>query len=102
MSVTIKYLKSKPVGKATFRLPLEAAPEAARVQLIGDFNDWDESVEPMTQLKDGSFKQVVDLETGRSYRFRYLIDSDRWENDWDADEYEPHPYGDGDNSVVEL
>lgn len=102
MSVSIKYLKSKPIGKATFRLPAEAAPEAKRVHLVGDFNDWSPRKTPMQQLKDGSFKVVLDLETGRSYRYRFLIDGKKWENDWEAARYEPHPFGDGDNSVVEL
>jgi len=102
MSVTVKYLKSKPVAKATFRLPAAAAPEAERVNLVGDFNAWSEKKTPMQRLKDGTFKAVLDLEAGRTYRFRYLIDGKRWENDWEAPRYEPHPFGDGDNSVVDL
>ena len=29
------------------------------------------------------------IATGRTYRFRYLIDNERWENDWAADSYAP-------------
>ncbi|HPF36194.1 isoamylase early set domain-containing protein [bacterium] len=102
MSVTLKYLKSRPVAKATFRLPAEAAPKAKKVHLVGDFNDWNEKATPMERLKDGTFKVVLDLDAGQAYSFRYLIDGKRWENDWDATRYEPHPFGDGDNSVVQL
>jgi len=102
MSLTIRYLKSRPAGKVTFRLPAAAAPDAASAHLVGEFNDWSETATPMQRLKNGSFKAVVELECGRSFRFRYLIDGDRWENDWEAHAYRPHPFGDGDNSEVQL
>jgi hypothetical protein len=42
---------------------------------------------------------TLELAPGKAYQFRYLLDGDRWENDWRADRYVPNPYG-GDNSVV--
>lgn len=102
MSLEIRYLKSRPICKVTFRLPAEAAPAAESVHLVGDFNDWNTASCPMTRLKDGVFKIALDLETGRSYRFRYLIDGKTWENDWEAHRYEPAPVGDVENSVVEV
>ena len=33
--------------------------------------------------------------------YRYLVDGERWENDWAADTYAPNDYG-GDDSVVDL
>ena len=44
---------------------------------------------------------TVDLDAGRAYRFRYLIDGQRWDNDWAADAYVPNDFG-GDDSVVDL
>ena len=41
------------------------------------------------------------LETGRKYRFRYLVDGKRWENDWDADAYAPNQFG-SEDSIVKL
>ena len=102
MSLKKQYLKSRPVCKVTFRVPAEAAENADSIHLVGDFNDWDESKTPMTQLKNGSFKAVLDLEPDQEYQFRYLINGTEWENDWDADDYVPNPYGDGDNSVVSV
>ena len=55
----------------------------------------------MTRRKDGSFRPTLELEPGRSYRFRYLLDGGGWENDWAADGYVPNEFG-GDDSVVEL
>ena len=44
---------------------------------------------------------TVDLEAGQAYRFRYLLDGQRWDNDWAADAYQPNDFG-GDDSVVDL
>lgn len=100
MSLKKQFLKSKPVCKVTFRLPKEAAVEAESVKLLGDFNEWEEETAiSMTQLKNGSFKTTVDLEAGKEYQFRYLIDEETWENDWEADKYVANPYG-KENSVV--
>ena len=101
MSLSKRFLKSKPLCKVTFRLPAEAAPEAEQVTIVGEFNDWSETATPMQKLKSGEFKLTIDLETGREYQFRYLIDSETWENDWEADKYVPTDAGD-DNSVVDL
>jgi hypothetical protein len=55
----------------------------------------------MKRLKNGSFSTTVSIPSGRSYRFRYLLDGERWENDWEADAYTPNEYG-KDDSVVEV
>ena len=94
-----QFLKSKPVCKATFTFPAEAAPEAKTVEVVGDFNNWNtEKAVSMKKQKD-VFKAVVELETGKEYQFRYLIDGQAWENDWEADAYVSTPFG-VDNSVV--
>ena len=97
-----QFLKSKPVCKVTFRLAKEACETADSVKLVGDFNEWnvDEAVE-MKALKKGGFKTVLNLETGKNYEFRYLIDGETWENDWEADQYAPNEFG-TENSVVIL
>jgi len=95
-----QYLKSKAVCRVTFKLPKEAAPEAKSVTIVGDFNNWNRKATPMKRLKNGDFTVTLDLETGREYRFKYLIDGNRWENDWHADRYEPNIYGTDDSVVV--
>ncbi|WP_320822703.1 isoamylase early set domain-containing protein [Reinekea sp.] len=102
MAIKKKYLKSKPICKCTFSLPKDAAPNADRVTLVGDFNDWAESALVLKQLKSGEFKIDVDLPTGQKYQYRYLIDGTRWANDWAADEYIRIPEFATDNSVVSL
>ena len=95
-----EYLKSKNVCKVTFRLPKIAAVDAKTVCIVGEFNDWNIYASPMKKLKNGNFTITFELEPGREYQFRYLIDETRWENDWNADKYVKSPLGDSDNSVV--
>ncbi len=79
----------------TFRLP--ASVGAQRVWLVGDLNGWSRTAHPMRREGE-CFVLTLDLERRRAYRYRYLLDGDRWENDWDA-EYVPNEYG-TDDSVV--
>ena len=96
-----KYLKARPACQVTFVLPREAAPEAESVCVLGEFNSWAQDAHPLKKHKNGDFTATLELETGRSYRFRYIIDGWKYENDWYADRYEPNPYG-GEDSVVVL
>lgn len=100
MSLTKKFLKSKPVCKVTFKVPAEMAPNASNVHVVGEFNDWSEQDSPLKQLKNGSFSTTIALEQGREYQFRYLIDG-KWENDDEADKYVASPMG-SENSVVSV
>jgi hypothetical protein len=95
-----RYSKVKPLCKVTFVLPGIAAPAAANVCIVGDFNNWSITENPMKRLKCGDFTITLDLAPGREYQFRYLIDECRWENDWNADRYVASHYGDSENSVV--
>ncbi len=89
---------SKPGHVAvTLRVPAEAA--AKSVDVVGEFTDW--RMVAMQTDADGSMFATFDLRVGRAYRFRYLIDGERWENDWAADSYVPNDYG-GDDSVVDV
>lgn len=97
-----RYLKTKNVSKVTFSLPSEAAQEAQTVYLVGEFNDWDASATPMSRLKSGEFKVTMDLEPGRAYEYRFLIDGRVWENDWAADGYRPAGIPGAENSVVTV
>jgi 1,4-alpha-glucan branching enzyme len=98
-------IKKKPGDKqgrvlVTFRLP--ASTWAVRVTLVGEFNDWDTMATLMTRDRaDADWKATVELEAGRRYRFRYLVDGKEWLNDWHADDYAENPYG-SEDSVVNL
>ena len=100
MSIKKQYLKSKPICKVTLSLPKEAAPNAKKVALVGEFNDWDKQSTPMRKLKSGVFKTTINLDVGQEYQFRYLIDGEKWENDWAADKYIGNGVSYEENSVV--
>ena len=101
IGVKKQYLKTGDVCNVTFRLPPEAAPDATVVTVVGEFNDWSLSDTPMKKLKNGTFTASLKLPCGNEYKFRYLIDSSRWENDWCADEYKPNAFG-GEDSVIRV
>ncbi len=95
-----KFLENKKACRITFRLPKVVAPDAQSVCIVGDFNNWNTHANPMNKLKDGDYSIRLDLEPGREYQFRYLIDELKWENDTNADKHVRSVYGDCDNSVV--
>ena len=100
MSIRKHYLKSRPLCKATFRIPEEMGTSAKTAHIVGEFNNWAVFSTPMKKLKSGAFTVTIELEPGREYQFRYLLDKKIWENERDADKSVPSPYGDSDNSVI--
>jgi 1,4-alpha-glucan branching enzyme len=101
MSISKKFLKTKPVCKVTFELSKVGAKNAETVHLVGDFNQWDQHSLPMKKQKDGSFKLVLDLAIDQEYQFRYLLDDHLWKNEDGADGYVPSPFGDN-NSLLKI
>ncbi len=92
-----KFLKSK--CKVTFEVPTSIAEGAEEVYLVGDFNNWEETKTPMEKKSGSRFAITLDLDLGREYQYRYLVNGKEWHNDWNADKYVPNPFS-GDNSVV--
>ncbi|MCG8552490.1 MAG: isoamylase early set domain-containing protein [Desulfobacterales bacterium] len=99
---TKQYLKTKDVCRVRFKVQKKVIGTAKKVNLVGDFNNWDENGVAMKKLKSGDFSTVLDLELDRSYQFRYLVDDTRWINDESADVYLPSPYKGEDNSVITI
>jgi 1,4-alpha-glucan branching enzyme len=88
------------LARVTFELP--ATVWAGQISLVGEFNNWDRQVTPMTQDRsDESWRATIDLEVGRRYRFRYLLDGNAWLTDRQADDYAANSRGSYD-SVVDL
>ncbi|MEN8186101.1 MAG: isoamylase early set domain-containing protein [Bacteroidota bacterium] len=98
MSIKKQFLKSKPVCKVSFKVKAEEAKEAKKIQLLGDFNNWDVSAKPMKSLKSGDFSQTIELEQGKEYQFRYLLDGNMWSNEESADSKVQNDF----NSVNDL
>jgi hypothetical protein len=97
-----KFVKSRKVSKITFVFPKVELPEgieAESVNLAGEFNDWDPTATPMKHDSNGAYRTTIELEPGREYQFRYLVNGEHWCNDWNADAYVPNNLG-VDNCVV--
>jgi 1,4-alpha-glucan branching enzyme len=98
MAITKQFLKSKPLCKVTFIVPAE---EAKEVKVVGSFNNWDSQKNVLKKLKNGTFKGTLDLETGNSYEFKYIIDG-VYVNDTEADSYLWNDYAATENCVISL
>jgi 1,4-alpha-glucan branching enzyme len=92
------FTPKRTVCKVTFSIPEEWADE--KVQLVGDFNEWDQTANSLEKNKD-KWEVTMRLKPENKYRFRYLLDGVRWENDDAADDYIPNEFGTED-SVVEV
>ncbi len=91
----------KGKGKASVTFTLDPGVGAQTAAVCGEWNDWSAGADVMRRDAEGGFSLTVDLDAGRAYRFRYLLDDGRWENDWAADAYLPNSFG-GDDSIVDL
>ena len=98
MSISKKFLKSKPVCKVTFTVPAEGAKKVA---VVGSFNEWNTEATPLKKLKNGSFKGTVDLEAKTSHEFRYLVDGE-YQNETEADAFAWNDFAGAENSVISL
>ncbi len=92
------YSKTGKKCRVTFKLPSQV--EASSAALLGDFNNWGDGAVPMKKLKKGDFSATLSLDVGKSYRFRYLLDESRWENDWEPDGYVANDFGTEDSVVA--
>ena len=102
MTIRKQFLKGKSVCKVTFKIPEQVGDGKTHAHVVGEFNGWSTSATPMKLQKNGAFSATVELEKGRSYQFRYLLGQSHWENDTEADDYQPTPFGDSQNSVIRL
>ena len=96
------YLKTKPECKVKFALPAEAIGDAKSVAVVGDFNNWDSTANPMKKQKSGDFVSTLNLGIETSYQFRYVLDGSEWLNDDMADAYVPSPISYDTNGVISL
>ena len=103
MSLKKQYLKSKPVCKVTFSMDKEAATGAEKVELLGEFNNWN-TAEPikLKKFKNGTFKVTIDLPSESEFQFKYLLDGEKWVNDGNADKYVNNGIDTEENSVLVL
>ncbi len=95
----IKSRGAKGKARVTFTVDPRVGAQAAAV--CGEWNGWSADAGVMDRDAEGGFSVTVELDAGRAYRFRYLLDGQRWDNDWAADAYVRNDFG-GDDSVVDV
>ena len=96
----IKKQPSPNQGRVRVTFELPSCLWADRIFVVGDFNDWSRTANPMHQGRDGAWQSTLELEIGRNYEFRYLIDGN-WHTDYHADASRINAFG-SENSVVDL
>jgi 1,4-alpha-glucan branching enzyme len=67
------------------------APEAEKVYLAGDFNNWDTNANLMKKDKKGTWKTDLSLKPGR-YEYRFFVNGN-WENDPACSNCVPNEFG---------
>jgi 1,4-alpha-glucan branching enzyme len=75
------------------------APEAKKVALGGDFNNWKADKNPLKKDASGNWTTSLKLKAGR-YQYRYLVDG-TWQNAQEPVECVPNTFGSW-NCVIEV
>ncbi len=75
------------------------APEASKVCVAGDFNNWDPTTHPMRKFKQGVHTKKVKLEPGR-YEYKFVVDGE-WQADPENSNRQISDIG-SENSVLEI
>jgi len=71
------------------------APTAAKVQLAGDFTQWQKQPINMRKGDDGIWRTTVELSPG-AHPYRYLVDG-QWQDDPQCARHVPNPFGSQDS-----
>lgn len=82
--------------KETFELN---EPNAAAVEVVGDFTKWDEHPVALKRQKDGVWRVSVSLEPG-PHEYRFRVDG-QWRDDGTCCSRRPNPFG-GENCVRDV
>jgi 1,4-alpha-glucan branching enzyme len=80
--------KKGKVKKVNFSL---LAPQAERVLIAGEFNNWNTMSHPMEKDKKGVWKISLDLEPGM-YQYRFFVDGE-WQSDPSCSDCVENPFG---------
>ena len=78
--------------------PDRGADDARRVSLVGDFDVWSPTAEPMRRLPDGTWTTTVALTPGR-HAYAFVVDDTVWVTDPTAPLVRDPDYG-RDHSVI--
>jgi 1,4-alpha-glucan branching enzyme len=77
-------------GTTGFARGAPSAPQAQRVSIAGDFNQWNPSSHPLQRDIKGTWRISLDLKPGK-YEYRFLLDGE-WQNDPNCDSFVENPF----------
>lgn len=76
------------------------APEAQRVSLAGDFNNWGKDACLLKKNSKGIWEISISLSPGR-YEYRFLVDKE-WKNDPNCKDLVLNPFGSENSTLTVL
>ena len=91
------FSRDRKKGTTRFMFQPRGDVELARVQLVGNFNDW--TPRTMRRRKDGSYAASVKLTPG-THEYKFIVDG-QWLVDPDNSAWAVNPFGTL-NSVVQV
>ncbi len=97
MITKVPALENKMI--VTFSMP--ASFWADTIHLVGDFNNWDPAATEM-QLDDTCWNVTLELDAGRAYQYRFLVNRTDWVTDWQSDRFATDEHGNENSVVVTL
>jgi len=99
--VTYRLGDAAPTDTVAVRLVLEA-PGARQVSVVGDWNGWDPTADPLTDRdRDGLWEIELRLRRGQEQQYQFLIDGERWVPDPDSPLRVEDGFG-GFNSILQI
>lgn len=90
-----KFFKTKDEVEVTFEFSRE---DVQSVSLVAEFNEW-QPVAMKYNKKEKAFRTKCRLPKGGEFQFKYLLDDNEWENDYQADKYVANSVGTEDSVV---
>jgi 1,4-alpha-glucan branching enzyme len=79
--VTIHKITKRRQGKARVTFMMPAMPDCGCLYLVGNFDEWPESVYRMNCAEDGTWTLTLELEVGHEYQYRFRTLDGRWLSD---------------------
>lgn len=76
-SIMIHKTKSTVPGHVRIVFELPSSVWAHRISVLGEFNNWKEQADLLTQDRDGQWRTALDLPADREYEFCYLVDGQK-------------------------
>ena len=101
MADTVKQMKSSIGSSRSGSQEMEftfIAPDAKKVSIAGQFNNWNTQAMPMKKAKNGAWTIKVKLPPGKC-EYKYFVDGS-WVNDAACPESVPNAFGTSNNVIT--